>query len=362
MSSFALRCQKCETALRQGARRCPVCATPLRKDAGASEAAEERAVGAPLIDPLLALFDRDEMVRTCPECRNEFAAGATRCGACARPLVVVPRSEFTSRLIARPIADAAVATKPRTPPKDARRAAICAGPEEAAARVEEFRSFGIEAWPAPDAAEPADERPEVGLWVRDADLAAADYLCGAGRAPRAGGSAARRGEPVPSDARARDLARARLYLSFGRCRIAIALANRHAGDPEAEALAVDALLGAGRVREAERRAAAVAAAASATERPSFAVRAGVLAALGSDGSAFGAGADLAAAEARLAAATSARPRLLDAGKALLECLDRRRANAAFGAEARRLARVNANLFAHDGWFRSAFSATRAKDG
>jgi hypothetical protein len=346
-----LRCPKCETALREGTRRCPLCATPLRT--GVDDAPTH---GPPVIDPLLALFDRDEMLRACPWCRNEFTAGARRCTPCARELAPTARSTFEADLTSRPVADRGrkLAAGPPPPPKDLRRVRVAETPESAAAFLTEFRAYGVEAWPGADAFEPAADALPVGLWVRETDLVAADYVLGSERdGPR--------NPPPPESARDRDLRRARLYLGFGRFRIAAALAGAYAGDVEAEELAADALLGGGRVREAERRAAS-AVGSDAASRAKLAVLAGVAAALGNAGAPFGPGSRFDAALGHLRRAATESPRYLTAGKALLETLDAAGRRDEAAAECRRLTKLNPNLFALDGWFRDCSDRLRARAG
>ncbi len=345
--SLTLRCPKCETSVREGTRRCPFCTTPLRSGL-ASEPREE--TGAPILDPLLELFSRDEMLRACPWCRNEFTHDAKRCKPCGNAVALLPRSKFTAGLLGRPIGDRgrAIAAGPAIPARELRRVKTCTDADDAEVLLDEFRAYGVDAWPGTDAMEPYADADPVGVWIRDADLVAADYLI-------SGVRVSRKPPPVDPDRRTGDLRRARIYLSFGRWRRAASLAGGYPGDVEAEELVVESMLGAGRVREADRRAEA----ARAVESKSAArlkLLGGLTAALGNDGSPFGTGADLAAAATRLGAATKLEPRFLDAGKALVEVLIGAGRRPAASDELRRLSRLNPNLCALDGWFRTQAAA------
>lgn len=343
---LTLRCPKCETSVREGTRRCPLCTTPLRSGLG-SEPREE--TGAPILDPLLELFSRDEMLRACPWCRNEFTHDAKRCKPCGSVVVPLARSKYAAGLTGRPIGDRGRVIKagPAIPARELRRVKTCVDADDAAVLLDEFRAYGVDAWAGTDAMEPYADAEPVGVWIRDADLTAADYLI-------SGVRVSRKPPPVDPDRRTGDLRRARIYLSFGRWRRAVLLAGAYPGDVEAEELVVEAMLGAGRVRDADRRAEA----AHATE-PKAAARlkllGGVTAALGNDGVPFGPGGDLVAAESRLRTATALQPRFLDAGKALVEVLIGAKRPQAAAEELRRITRLNPNLCAQDGWFRTQSS-------
>jgi hypothetical protein len=88
---------------------------------------------------------------------------------------------------------------------------------------------------------------------------------------------------------------------------------------------------------------------------------GVVAALGNDGTPFGQGSRTSVARERLVQATAEAPRLLDAGKALVEVLLESKADAAALAELRRLGKLNPNLLALDGPFRAWHEDLRARE-
>ena len=168
--------------------------------------------------------------------------------------------------------------------------------------------------------------------------------------------------PIAATRAASTLDLARAYFDLGKFKQTLALLRDQQGDPEVDDLASEALLRSGAVREAER---AAAAASEATPpgpaRGRLLANAGVFAALGHDGTPFGAGARPDVARSRLAQATAEAPRLLEAGKALVEVLREARADAAALAELRRLGRLNPNLLALDGPFRSWHEELRSKE-
>jgi hypothetical protein len=331
------RCPKCETSLREGTRRCPICGSPLRFDARPAPP----EVGEPVSDPLISLFDRDEMVKSCPECRNEFAREAKRCSPCRRDLRSEPRSRYAADLVERPIATAAAAATaaPPPPPKDSRKLRTCADVDEADAFVAELRVYGVDAWVADDAAEPDADAFEVDVYARADDVAAADYVLSVGKsfAPPNGG--------VDPSARDEILRRASAYLAHGRLRVAAALAAKLPGDPFAEETVAAAYLRCGRARDAERRAAD---AGAASADPTAAARLFRVA-----GVAFGKGARPRDALVYFDASLAARPRDLASHKALFEVLTATGAAAEAAEEVKRLRRLCPNLLATDGWFREA---------
>lgn len=315
--------------------------------------------GAPLVDPLLGLFERDEPTRVCPSCWNEFASDLKRCGACGEVLKVVPRSRFEASLRFRPIGDRGekVAKGPEALPRDLLLVHVCRDPDEARARVKEFRFMGVRAWTGSDALDAAPDPSRIGLYVRPPDHEAAKYLLAGAPKPKDD-----RSGPDRRDARRKTLDLARAYFDLGKFKQTLALVRDQKGDAEVDDLASEALLRSGAVREAER---AAAAASEATPpgpaRGRLLANAGVFAALGNDGTPFAAGARPDVARSRLQQATAEAPRLLEAGKALVEVLREARADAAALAELRRLGRLNPNLLALDGPFRSWHEELRSKE-
>jgi hypothetical protein len=354
--SLESRCPKCEADVREGARRCPMCGMPLT---GMAFEPSEPVEGEPIVDPLLGLFERDEPTRVCPSCWNEFASDLKRCGGCGVVLKVLPRSRFEASLRFRPIADRGekVSQGPEALPRDLILVHVCRDPDEARFRVKEFRFMGVRAWTGSDALDAAPDPSRIGLYVRPPDHEAAKYLLAGAGKPKDD-----RSGPDRRDARQKALDLARAYFELGKYKQALALVRDLKGDPEADDLASEALLRSGAVREAER---AAAAAAEATppgpQRGRLLQNAGVFAALGNDGAAFGAGARPDVARSRLELATAQAPRLLEAGKALVEVFRAAREDALALAELRRLGRLNANLLALDGPFRSWHEELRLKE-
>jgi hypothetical protein len=321
--------------------------------------APEPLEGAPLLDPLLGLFERDEPTRVCPSCWNEFASNLKRCGPCEAVLQVLPRSRFEARLRFRPVADRGekVAKGPEDVPRDLVLVHVCRDPDEARARLKEFRFMGVRAWTGSDALDASPDASRIGLYVRPADHEAAKYLLAGSSKPRDD-----RGARDTRDSRAKALDLARAYFELGKYRQTLAIVRGLASDTDVDDLASEALVRSGAVREAER--AAVAAAAGVPAGPArgrLLQNAGMFAALGNDGTPFGAGARIDAARERLQQATGEAPRLLDAGKALVEVLLHEDAGPAALAELRRLGRLNPNLIALDGPFRSWHEELRSKE-
>jgi hypothetical protein len=357
--SLDTRCPKCEAHVREGARQCPMCGMPLSVMAFEPPAPVE---GEPVVDPLLGLFERDEPTRVCPSCGNEFLSNLKACGGCGETLRVMPRSHFEAQLRFRPVFDrgSRLAKGPGEHPRDLIRIHACKDPDEARARLKEFRFMGVRVWTGSDALDASPEIAKIGLYVRPADHESAKYLLEGAPKPPPDRPGSR---PAPRTPRERLLDLARGYFELGKFKQTIALLRELPGDPEADDLASEALLFSGAVREAERAAVAAAdAAAGGAGRGRLLMNAGVFAALGNDGTPFGPGSRIAAARERLAGAAAAAPRLLDAGKALVEVLHAAKEDHAALAELRRLSKLNPNVLALDGWFRSLHEELRSKLG
>jgi hypothetical protein len=333
-----------------------MCGMPL---SGMAFEPSEPVEGEPILDPLLGLFERDEPTRACPSCWNEFASNLKTCSGCEAPLRVVPRSLFEAHLKVRPIFDrgSRLAKGPEDHPRDLVRVHVCRDPDEARSRLKEFRFMGVRAWAGSDALDADPDPARIALYVRPADLEAAKYLLLGKPKPKADRPG---GAPDRRDARAKNLDLARGYFEFGKFRQVIALLGGISGDPDADDLVSEALLRAGAVREAERKAASAAdASAPSRARGRLLMNAGAFAALGNDGTPFGTGSRIAVARDRLVQATADAPRLLEAGSALVEIHDQLHEDAAAVAELRRLAKLNPNVLALDGWFRSLHERLRS---
>ncbi len=352
-----IRCPKCEAELRAGAGRCPICGTPLRLRSFAIRADPRPD---PVLDPLLDCFEQDELVAWCPECWNEHRPEARECRPCAVQLVPGPRSRYETGLLARPIADLGLklAAGPPPVPKDLVRVRVADGLLETRTLIQELRFVGLEAWAGSDSLDPFTTPEAVGIYVHRSDAEAAAYVVLGLRAPD---PLARPPGPELTGA-ALDLEEAREWIRLGKHHDALRILDRHAGDPDAEALAVLALLEAGRHREAEARAVRGASARSGPVRGRLLARAALVRALAPDGTAFGAGADLPGAEALLTEAAALAPRFLEAGKMLVEVLEIGGRTPELSREIRRLERLNPNLTGRDGWFRALRDRVRFGNG
>jgi Double zinc ribbon len=348
--ALSLRCPKCETDVRAGARRCPLCGTPLRLEGFKPGKAEE---GEPVVDPLLELFERDEIVRMCPRCLCEHVTTAKTCRGCRIDLVPTTRDVMEATILERPVESRSLrATAP--PPKvpaDLVRIHVCAGPEEAARRLAAMKFLAIEVWMGSDSLDADPDPALIGMYVRRHDVTVARYILEGPDA--AAEDPFTRAERVVPDARARALATARAYLKFGKFRRVIEMLEPLDVDPEAQDLMAEALLGRGRIRDAERRAErAMQELPPGPGRARASFLGGVLAALGHDGRLKSDGARLDVAVERLMASAREAPRDLEAGKALVEVCVLAGRNADAARELDRLRRVNANLTGLDGWWRA----------
>jgi hypothetical protein len=332
-----------------------MCGTPL---SGMAFEPPEPVEGEPVLDPLLGLFERDEPTRACPSCWNEFASNLKTCTGCGATLKVVPRSLFEAHLRFRPVFDRGtkLAKGPEEHPRDLVRVHSCRDPEEARGRLKEFRFMAVRAWMGSDALDSDPDPSRIGLYVRPADHESAKYLLLG--APKPKGDPLR--APDRRDARTKLLDLARGYFEFGKFRRVVHLLAELSGDPEADDLTSEAMLRSGAVREAERRAASAAAGTPASPgRGRLLMNAGVFAALGNDGTPFGTGSRPAVARERLVQAVAEAPRLLEAGTALVEVLHHLGEDALALAELKRLAKLNPNVLALDGWFRTLHERLRS---
>ncbi|MAG58398.1 MAG: hypothetical protein CMJ83_19085 [Planctomycetes bacterium] len=348
-------CPKCETALNEGTRRCPFCGTPMSLIGFRPDPDRKPD---PIVDPMLELFTRDEVVVFCPDCRGEFLGGKKACPRCRRATQREVRSRFEAALIARPLRELGddVASGPREVPRDLVRIKVARGLEEATACLNELRFVGLDPWPGSDSLDPFDDPETIGIYVRAPDRDAAVYLV-SGLRPK---DPLDRPPTEDPDPRMATLDRARGYLEFGKYADARRALEGLGADPEAMELRTETLLRSGRVRFAEQEAerAAAAAGLAGTVRGRLRAQAGLMKALGHDGTPFGSGADPQAAIPLLALAEEEAPRVLDIGKVHIEVLAYVRDEAGLRASLRRLERLNPNLISRDGWWRDLRESLR----
>lgn len=348
--SLTLRCPKCETDVRSGARRCPLCGTPLRLEGFKPGKPDE---GAPVVDPLLDLFERDEIVRMCPRCLAEHVTESKACRSCRIALVPTTREAMEASILQKPVESRSLraTAPPQKVPADLVRIHVCAGPDEASRRLAAMKFLAIDVWMGSDSLDADPDPALIGMYVRRHDVTVARYILEGPDAVAEDPFA--RAERVVPDARARVLATARAYLEFGKFRRVIEMLEPLDVDPEAQDLVAEALLGRGRIRDAERRSErAMAHLPPGPGRARAHFLGGVLAALGHDGRLKSEGARLDVAVERLSVATTESPRDLEAGKALVEVLVLAGRHAHAARELDRLRRVNANLTGLDGWWRA----------
>ena len=152
------------------------------------------------------------------------------------------------------------------------------------------------------------------------------------------------------------LDRIRTLGTFGKFKDALRLLGELEPTAEVRGLEVDMHLRAGRVRTAQRHAlqAAEEAALPPRSRGVLMAQAGLVQALGHDGTPFGRGADLGSAAVSLERAVSLAPRSLRAGKTYAEVLRQSGEGAALAVELRRLERLCPNLVALEGPWREWF--------
>ena len=305
---------------------------------------------------MLDLFERDDSVRYCSDCVNEFVESEKTCRGCRRRLGRVLRSAYERLLLSRPLRELgeAVAAGPPRVPADLVRVKVAQGLAEAQTFLEELRFIGLEAVPGSDALDPFNDPEAIGIYVHACDREAAGYLL-QGLKP----SDPLADPPTPDrDPRADALDAARAFGAFGKYNDALRVLGQLGDDGEALGLAAEMLLLAGRVRAAERYAIDAAdARLPDRERGCLLAQAGLMKALGHDGTPFGEGADLRGAAGVLADAVAFAPRVLRVGKVLAEVLDGLGDREAFVRELRRLEKVNANLVVRDGIWRRQFLST-----
>lgn len=343
------RCPKCERRLAPGSGSCPDCGTPL--DLGGF-GAPSRDEGTPLKDPLLEAFEQDALLRSCPVCLNEFTLEARTCRHCGGiPLVKEPASSYEARLVRRPVTDLGeeVAAGPPRLPADLVRVHIADDVHEARALREELAFMGLDVHLGSDSLDPFPDPSKIGVYVRAGERTTAAYVIEGFRPPDP------LDRPPEGETSRRDevLAEARRHHDLGKYRRTLQLLEVLRGDVEGETLAVEALLRAGLRRSAvtrAREASGIHAAGSLGAGRMLALT-GIVEALGDEGHAFGGGSEPEAARSTLTEAWRVAPRLVLAGKALVEVLDHLDRDRELAEAFRRLERVSPNLLVRSGPFR-----------
>jgi len=313
----------------------------------------------PIVDPLADLFERDELVRYCDDCVNEFVESQKTCRPCRRPLIREMRSEYERVLMSRPLREMgeSVAEGPPRVPGDLVRIKIAQGLAETHAILDELRFIGVEPVAGSDSLDPFTDPERIGIYVRAEDRAAASYLV---HGIRLADPLERPPTAAEEDVRERILERARGFGAIGKYRDALRTLEVLEDDGEALALGSELLLRSGNVRAAERHAEAAAKSRPVDrERGWLLAQAGLMKALGHDGTPFGAGADLETAAEHLECAVKLAPRLLRVGKIRAEIAEVRRDRATLQEELDRLERFNPNLFGRDGGWRAMRTRSRS---
>ena len=286
----------------------------------------------------------------CGLCMNEFRADVRTCRFCHAPLSRRNRRAHEAELARRPLftCGEAIAAGPERVPKDLVRVHVARSLRELRSLLAEFRLLGVAARAGSDSLDPFTDPGSAGIYVREGDRETAEYVIAGHR------ESDPLGRPPSDDVAAPDpvLEEAEAWIGFGKFRQALALLEPREDEGPVALLVTEALLRAGRIREAGRRAER----AAGTE-PDSAVRARILEraglahALGHDGTPFGAGCDLDRARDLLCESVALAPRRLEAGKTLAEVLDALGDRVALARELSRLGRVNRNFLGVTGWFR-----------
>ncbi|MSR74576.1 MAG: hypothetical protein EXS14_03770 [Planctomycetes bacterium] len=296
------RCPKCHADLHESAVRCPLCGTTVR--VAALQPGERPA---PILDTELALFERDERVVHCASCLRESREDVRRCKPCAQALVRSTRTVLTALLRRRLITELGAAASVALPllPSLLQRVAEFESPFAAEHALHELTTFGLDGFCGHDGIDPPLPVGRTHLWVRSSDALTARYLLG--RVPR--GSAAEETARAPEAAR--------WWLSRGKLREVLRLAETQPDNAALALCAATALLRLGRPLEAERRVLAVQPCAQSELEATRRIAAGLFAAL-----AFKRGqGSMDAALSHLQAAALLAPRRVEIAQATVELLD-----------------------------------------
>ena len=348
-----VRCPKCDSTWKLGAKRCPLCGAPLDLE----ERPSERRRAEPLIDPLLDLFDQTEIVHFCPQCGNETQSKRAGCRPCGLPLLSDDRVVYAEGLIEPPIEvfGTRLAAGPEKTPKDLMLVGVASSFEEAEAWLREFRFLSLEVWPGSDSLDALDRQGQLALFVRSPDQLAARYVI---EHVRAADPLDRPSAPPPPP-RDQALFRSGKWRSFGKLREAARELEPYLQDASVLPRFLELRLASGRHREVEERAQLALKEPLSREAHAHLLEvAGLGAALAPDGRPFGKGAKVDLASDRLGQATRLTPRSLRRGKMWCELLRVQRADSKLRTELDRLRRLNTNFLAADGPFRAEWDRLR----
>ena len=339
-----------------GTRKCPLCGTP--QELTTLKPVHRLADDFPIVDPLLDLFIRDDVVRFCPRCLNEYGGERGRCRPCDVPVTKAPRSRFEEQLKARPITELGtqVAAGPESVPGDLVRVRVAKDLTECALCLRELQFVGIDPWPGSDSLDPFDTPGAIGIYVRRPDLAAAQFMVGGKRPLAPLTKAPRSAKP----AERQDLVEAASYLELGKYKEVIRRMGPLRDDAKAAHLVSEALIKSGRLKEAIRHAEETLTVLheDGGSRGTFHTQMGVGFALGFDGTPFGRGADLKRSIEELERARIHAPRDLRVGQRIIEVLHAMNRTRSLRVEFERLLSLNPNLVAIDGWYRDLYDSIR----
>ena len=304
-----------------------------------------------LIDPMLDLFKKEEWVRYCPSCLNETSGNRRQCRLCHLEIHRGPREDLEEFLGCQPIRHLGeqVAAGPPKVPADLTRVQIAHNLQECTKACRELEFVGISAWTGSDSMDVFDIPYAIGLYVRREDEEAARFIL----------DGIRSDDPLATSPKVRTkyddpvLEEAHGYLGIGKLRDVIRVLERSGDNGDAQLMVTEALMRSGRLRDAVQQARAAAGRLrDPRSQGQLLAQAGMALALGYDGTPFGDGANLGEARRNLEEARRLAPRVLSIRQMLIEVLVQKRDQSALREEVRSADRLNPNLLAMDGWYRS----------
>ena len=256
---------------------------------------------APILDPGLELFERDEGLLACPSCLREHREDARRCRPCSVELQRMSRTCWRAALEREPVAELRRRVASGLPRLLASLECVGEFADQLAAEAAqaELAHFGVESFVGHDALDPAEPLLVARLWTHPADAGTARYLLG----PFPHGDTTW----LSSDPHGRAAA----FLRHGRWRAALAVAQQAANRAKLAPIAAEALLLLGRPADAAAALAGNVAEASAHEAAERCFQRALLLAIGGE---------FAAALADVDAAARLTPQRLAIAQARVEIL------------------------------------------